>query len=63
MKTRVVPDIRQFFISGRIVDIETIRQYNLLYFTTKIPVNKQLKALKTKTSLKDGKKCNFAFYQ
>ncbi len=40
MSNRVGPDIRPSSISDRIPDIETIRpefrQYNLLYFTTKI---------------------------
>ncbi len=44
----VVPDIRPFLISSRIPDIETIRpdirQFNLLYLTKKITLNKQTKS-------------------
>ena len=53
---RVGPDIRPFFIP----DIETIRpyiwQYNLSYFTTKIPVNKQSQALILKPLVLNSKK-------
>ena len=42
IKIRVGADIQPFSISSRIPDIETIQldiqQYNVLYYTTKIPV-------------------------
>ena len=34
------PDIQAFSLSGPIPDMESIRQYNILYNSTKIPFNK-----------------------